>query len=140
MQFKPDGHPTVSPSIIVPGAAKVVEFLERVFDGRVIDRYDNPDGTIGHIEVKIGESHIYLGDPFEGWTATAYLWIYVPDVDAAYARALEHGATSIAAPADQFYGVRVARLVDSFGNRWSIGQQIEEVSAEAAKERYEKMT
>jgi PhnB protein len=129
----PEGHHTVTPAMVVPGVAKLIEFLEAAFGGRVVDRYDAPGGVVAHAEVQIGDSVVMMGDPMPeaGFPAMpAMLSLYVDDCDAVYRRALSAGATSVEEPANQFYGHRTARVRDPSGNLWAIATVIEELSRE----------
>jgi PhnB protein len=125
----PQGYHAVSPYLIVPGASKLIDFMKQAFGAQEIHRMAAPDGTIMHAEVQIGDSRIMLGEaggPFPAMPTTLYL--YVPDTDATYKRALAAGATSETEPKDQFYGDRNAGVKDPSGNRWFIATHIEDVA------------
>src|SRR5678815_980211 len=114
---RPAGHHTLTPGFAVVGASKVLTFLEKAFGGKVVDRYDGPGGTIAHCEIMIGDSVVMFGDaqPGRNDPMPASLSLYVDDgpaVDATYQNAISAGATSVMAPANQFYGYRSATVKD----------------------------
>jgi PhnB protein len=134
----PEGYHTVTPYLIVKGAKGLLEFLKDAFDAEEKEKMASPDGTIMHAEVKIGDSMIMLADAQGQWQpTTAAVYMYVPDVDATYKRALAAGGTSTMEPADQFYGDRHGGVKDQFGNFWWIATRVEEVSKEEMARRAE---
>jgi uncharacterized glyoxalase superfamily protein PhnB len=117
-----EGFHTITQYLIVSGANRQIEFLKNVFGAVQKFRVQRPGSNdIMHADVQIGDSMIEMADANEKFPPRpAALHIYVDDVDAAYARALQNGAKSIRPPTDQEYGERGASIVDEFGNRWYI--------------------
>ena len=116
--FSP-GAPTVQPYLHPLRAEPVIRFLQRAFGARETGRYTAPDGVIHHTTLKIGDSALEMTEaqgPYQPMPSMFYL--YVPDVDATYRRALQAGAVSANQPADQPYGDRTAAVKDIFGNQW----------------------
>jgi PhnB protein len=127
----PDGYHSVTPYLVVAGAAKMLDFLRDAFGAQEIRRFDKPGGIVGHAEVRIGDSVIMLADACPEFPATqAGIHLYLPNVDAVYERALRAGGTSLRPPADQFYGDRSAVVRDAAGNWWSISTHIKDISEE----------
>lgn len=124
----PDGYTAITPYLIVNDAAALIDFLEAAFGAETVMRMPRPDGAVGHAELRIDGAALMLGEGCEQFGAMpASLYLYRPDVDADYARALAAGATPVRAPEDMFYGDRVATVRDRHGNVWSIGTHIEDV-------------
>lgn len=124
--MKPEGYSTVSPYLIVGGAQAVIDFLREAFDAAELRRFDLPDGSIMHAEVRIGDTVVMIGDAGPDWPPVpAHLHVYVPDVDAVYRRALAAGGVSVGEPEqkedapDRRGGVR-----DPGGNTWWIATQV----------------
>jgi uncharacterized glyoxalase superfamily protein PhnB len=133
----PDGYRSITPYLVVDGAAKLIEFLKKAFRAQeVFTPMVGPDGKIGHAEMRLGDSVVMMADATPEWKAlTSLTHYYVDDVDAVYRSALQAGATSVREPADQFYGDRSATVRDPLGNLWSIATHKEDVSREELERR-----
>jgi len=132
----PDGYHSITPYLIAEGAHKLLEFIEKAFDGQILLKMQNDEGKIAHAEIKIGDSIMMLSEASEEWKPTqTILQLYVEDIDATYQKALEAGAVSVKEPKDQFYGDRSASVKDPLGNFWGIATHIEDVSDEEIKRR-----
>ena len=124
----PQGYHTVTPYLIVDGANKLLDFLTRAFEAKVGEKMQGPDGKIGHVEVKLGDSFIMLSDSMaEHKAMPTMLYLYVEDADAVFQRALKAGATQVAEIKDQFYGDRSGAVKDPSGNTWRIATHVEDV-------------
>ena len=124
----PEGYRTYTPYYVVEGASDFIEFLKRAFAAEEIYRFAAPGGKLGHAEVRVGDSVVMLADStpeFPPSRMNSYL--YVPDVDATFKKAVAAGGQSKREPANQFYGDRVATVMDRWGNTWSIGTHVEDV-------------
>jgi PhnB protein len=137
----PDTYRRITPCLTVQGAAKALEFYAEVFGAAERMRFPGSNGTIAHAEVQIGDSVVIVEDesPEQGTKAPppggiagspSSLFIYVEDVDAIIARAVELGATLQRPPQDQFYGDRDGHIVDPFGHRWTVATHVEDVEAQ----------
>lgn len=137
--YVPDGSHAVTPYICCADAATAIDFYVDVLGAReTSSRFVDADGKVGHAELTLGDSLIYLSDPYpeigvvapnpEG--ASVGLLAYVPDVDAVVARAEAAGARVLRPIEETFYGTRRATLVDPFGHRWLIGTHVRDVSAD----------
>lgn len=122
VHWKRAGFRTVTPYIVVDGAAKFIDFLKATFGATERMRVPRPDGKIMHAEVLIGDAIVEMADGNAQYPSRPMpVHVYVRDVDAAYQRALDAGATSLYAPMDQEYGDRDCAVRDPFGNFWYIG-------------------
>ena len=132
----PAGFHTVTPYLVVAGVAPLLDFLERAFGAEVIERFARPDGSIAHAQLRIGDSMLEASDARPEWPPRpATLHLYLPDCDAAYARAMAAGAKSLFAPDTKFYGDREAGVEDPAGNQWFLATRVEEVSPEELAKR-----
>ena len=140
----PEGFHTVTPHLIIKGAAEAIEFYKRAFGAEVRGIHQGPGNSIMHAEVKIGDSFIMMNDEFPdygslgpksiGGTSTV-IHIYTNDADALFNRAIAAGAKVIMPLMDQFWGDRYGQLEDPFGHRWSIATHKEDLSSEEVQKR-----
>jgi PhnB protein len=141
----PDGYPQITPYLCVDDAEAAISFYSEVFGARERMRLPMPDGGIGHAELEVGDDGLIMLSseaPEMGVRAPqsiggspVMISIYVEDVDAVFAKALEAGATQTRAPEDQFYGDRSGQFEDPFGHRWGVATHVEDISAEEMSER-----
>ena len=137
--WRANGMPTLSASAV--GGRKLIAFAEEIFGAKVQTKIEGPDGKIVHAEVRFGDDALIMtADESPGsYLRPGGFFVYVPDVDSTYRRALALGAKSEREPTDQFYGDRVAAVVDEFGNRWSMATHVEDVSDEEMERRMKAM-
>lgn len=127
----PEGYHTLTPYLIVDDVDRLIDFLKTAFDATEKERMPGKDGRTGHADVLIGDSHVMMGRAQPEWPAQpCMIYVYVPDTDAAYARALAAGGTSVQEPADMFYGDRNAGVKDPTGNSWWIATHREDLTPE----------
>jgi PhnB protein len=140
----PDGYHSVTPYLIVKGAADAIEFYKEALGATELMRMDGPGGTVAHAEIKIGDSPVMLADEFPEFFARSpasyggspvSLMIYVDDSDAVFARAVAAGATVLRPIQDQFYGDRSGTVTDPFGHTWTISTHKEDLSPEEVQKR-----
>lgn len=136
----PEGYHTVTPYLVVKGANNLITFLKQAFDAKVLVRMDRENGEVMHAEINIGDSRIMVSDASVQYAPTiSNIFLYVPDADGTYKKAINAGATSAMEPADQFYGDRMGGVKDQFGNQWWIGTHVEDVTPEEMKRRQNDM-
>jgi PhnB protein len=151
VSYIPNDYNSVTPYLIVKGAAKAIDYYKKVFGATETVRMNGPDGKVGHAELQIGNSHIMLADenPSMGAGHTSAdtvggspvsLYVYLPDVDDVVKRATTEGARLLKPVQDQFYGDRSGFIQDPFGHLWSIATHIEDVSPKDMEERMKKVT
>jgi uncharacterized glyoxalase superfamily protein PhnB len=138
VNYKPAGTQDVIPYLVVADGGKELEFLKAVFHVKEKNVMRRPDGAIMHADLQLGDSSLMMAQSNEQWPPlSAGIYVYVPDVDAAYQRAIAAGATSQMPPADQFYGDRHCGVKDSNGITWWVGTHVEDVSPEELTRRAE---
>ena len=129
----PQGYHTITPTLTVDDAVKALEFYPRALGAEEMVRMPGPGGKILHAELRLGDSIFMLSDEFPdmgnrsptalGGTSGA-LYVYVPDVDAAWKRAVDAGAKPSLPPQDMFWGDRIGKLEDPFGHVWTLAQHV----------------
>lgn len=122
---KPDGYSSVSPYLIVNGAAGTIEFLSQVFDATELRRFPSDDGKVMHAEVRIDDTVLMIADGAEGWPPIpAHVHVYVADVDDTYRRALAAGAESVQEPAQKQDEDKRGGIKDAGGTTWWIATRV----------------
>lgn len=142
----PDGYRTVTPYLCIDGAAQAIDFYKRAFGARERMRMEAPGGKVGHAELTFGDSVIMLADEYpeldfrspkaHGGTSVT-LHLYVKDVDAVVARAVEAGATVKRPVKDEFYGDRSGAVEDPYGHVWNVSTHVEDLSMKKMRRRGE---
>jgi len=141
----PDGYHSITPYLVVKGAAKAIDYYKKAFGATEIMRMAAPDGTVGHAELKIGDSIFMMGEevPQMGYRAPqgstpVGLMLYVDDADRVFKQAIAAGGRVDKEVKDQFYGDRNGTLYDPFGHMWTIATHVEDVSQDEMKRRMAK--
>ncbi len=140
---RPDGYTTLTPFLVCSPAARAIDFYCAVFGARVVSRMDAADGSVPHAELDLGLGRLQLGDPNGAYElvaptagpVSASTCVYVADVDAVTAAAVERGATLREPPATFVTGDRFASIIDPFGHRWAVMTRVEDVSPAEAERR-----
>lgn len=134
--------PAVMPHLVVDDGAAAIDFYVKAFGATELGRMPGPDGRLVHGAVQINGGTVMLADDYpeycDGQSETpkalggtpVTIHLVVPDVDAAFARAVEAGAEVVMPVEDMFWGDRYGVLRDPFGHKWSLGQPVREVSEE----------
>jgi len=123
--FKPAGYNSLSPYFVVKDANRFVDILKSLFNAEELRRYDMPDGTIMHMEMRIDDSVIMVGESSEEFPPTQLLiHVYVPDVDDIFNKAIALGCTAVEEPKEREGDPdRRGTFKDFSGNIWSVGTQ-----------------
>jgi len=128
----PPGYHTLTPQLAIDGATKAIEFYKRAFGAEVTDTFKDPSGQkIMHAAMRIGDSTLFVNDVFPemgGTPSHSELWVYTPDVDASFKRAVDAGAKSTMPPADMFWGDRMGQVSDPFGQKWTLATHIKDLT------------
>lgn len=146
----PEGYNTLTPYLVIKDAAKAIDYYKKVFGATELVRMPGPGGTVAHAELQIGDSRIMLADENpamgQGYTSASTiggspvsLYVYLPNVDEVFKRAIAEGAKELKPVQDQFYGDRSGFLRDPFGHLWGIATHVEDVSPQEMQERMKKL-
>jgi len=139
----PEGYQSVIPYVTCKNTAQAMEFYKSVFGAKETVCMKGPDGKIGHAELKIGDSHIFLADEFPGMNTAPTpgvknacgIFLYLENVDATFNRAVAAGAKVDMPLENQFWGDRYGKITDPFGHQWGLAQHVEDVAPEEMKRR-----
>lgn len=144
VHFVPEGYHSVTPYLVIDGAARAMDFYRDVFGAVEIMRMPGPGGKIGHAEMKIGDSHIMLADehPGEGFRSPTSIggtgvgiMIYVENADRCFAAAVDRGSKVVEPVQNKFYGDRSGQVIDPFGHFWTIATHVEDVAPDEMERR-----
>jgi len=148
----PEGYHTITPSLTVRNAAEAIEFYKEALGAQELMRMTDPDGKIGHAELKIGDSIVFLGEEMPSMGnkspqtlggATGGLYLYVEDVDKAFQRAIDAGGKEKMPVTDMFWGDRYGQFVDPYGYSWGLSTRAYDMTkdemAEGAEAFYAQM-
>lgn len=146
--YQAKGFHTVTPYLTVRDAVAAVKFYERALGAELTMKLTMPDGRYAHAEIRIGDSHLMMAEENPEWGnqspqllngSPVSFMIYVPDADAAFARAIAAGCTQVRPVEDQFYGDRTGTVKCPYGFQWSIGTHKEDVDEAEGQKRMEAM-
>jgi PhnB protein len=139
---QPEVQPLVAPHLVVDDAAAAIDFYVKAFGATEYGRVPHPDGRLVHAALNLNGSMVMLNDDFpeysDGKSSTpkalggtpVTIHLQVTDVESAFQRAVDAGATVVAPLEDQFWGDRYGVIRDPFGHHWSLGQPVRTVSPE----------
>ncbi|MFB7980552.1 VOC family protein [Streptomyces vinaceus] len=129
----PEGYTSVAPWVVTDDTGALLDFITAAFDGEELARVPVEDGSIGHGEIRVGDTVVLAFDRRPDWPAMpSLLRVYVPDADAAMAAAVRHGAQVITGATDSAWGDRGGRVRDPFGNIWWVMSRVEDVEPDRA--------
>jgi PhnB protein len=140
----PDGYHSVTPYLLIRGAAAAIEFYKKALGAKEILRLPGPDGKVAHAEIQLGDSIVMLGDEMPGMPRSSPqkyggtpvgIHLYVEDADAVFERSVALGAKVDRPMVDQFYGDRSGTIEDPFGHIWTISTHKEDLTEEQIQQR-----
>jgi PhnB protein len=140
----PAGYTSLTPFLVVDGAARAIDFYRTAFGAREVSRTDGPGGTIAHCELDFGNGRLQLSDPIpqvslvapDGSNRVTHSYVlYCADADATWHAAIAAGATAFEEPSTFVTGDRFGTILDPFGHRWAIFSRVEDVPPAEAQRR-----
>jgi PhnB protein len=143
----PEGYHSVTPYLIIKGAAAAIDYYKKAFSATELFRIGGPNGCIGHAEIRIGDSNIMLADEFPQMGALSPqtiggtpvgICLYVENADKVFNQAVAAGGKVERPLQDQFYGDRSGTLVDPFGHKWTVATHKEDLTPEEIAKRMPK--
>ena len=143
--YIPAGYHTLTPYLVVNGAARALEFYKQAFGATEVARMPGPGGKLMHAELRIGDSVVMLSDEFPGMSTckapkslggtTGSIFLYLADVDPAFRKAVEAGCKVLMPLTNMFWGDRFGKLEDPFGNQWTMATHVEDVTPDEMRRR-----
>jgi PhnB protein len=131
----PEGYHSVTPLLCLKDADQAIEFYKKAFGAEESFRMPTPDGKVAHAEIRIGDSTVMVTEAMQEPPTSSSMYLYVPNADAVYERAVSAGATPVMAVAGMFWGDRFGRVTDPFGVRWGIATHTEDLSPQEINKR-----
>jgi len=138
VQAIPEGYHTLTPALTCKNAAQAIDFYKKALGAKEINRMEMPGGMIGHAELQIGDSKLFVSDEFPGMSSApdpnskaappAYIFLYTDNVDDVFNNAVSSGCKVTMPLQDQFWGDRYGRLTDPYGHSWGLAQHVEDVA------------
>lgn len=144
MHHIPEGFNALNAYLIVDDGQRAIEFYQNAFEAQLGDLMQMPDGTVLHAAMHVGNSAFMISHENPAWEmksvktlggSPAMLHLYVPDADAAFQRALDHGCQAVTPVADCFWGERMGKVEDPFGFRWGLATVTEQLTSEEVQKR-----
>ncbi|HYV34303.1 MAG TPA: VOC family protein [Gemmataceae bacterium] len=144
VRYIPEGYHTITPSLVIHGAAAAIDFYKKVLGAKEVMRMAMGGNKIGHAELQIGTSKLMLADDFPemgacsppvGSNSPVTIFLYVEDCDKTFNTAVAAGAKALMPPADMFWGDRFCKFQDPFGHNWAAATHIEDVPPEEMPKR-----
>jgi PhnB protein len=139
----PQGYHSLTPALTCKDAARAIDFYKEAFGATEVMRMAGPGGGIGHAELRIGDSVIFVSDEFPGMSAapapgalpSSYVFLYTADVDATVNKAVSAGASLAMPVTNMFWGDRYGKVTDPFGHSWGVATHVEDVAPEELERR-----